>query len=200
MRRLLLALLAMGCVVAGQAPAYACDGPLRPVPVQLREAGSVFIGTVTAVVGAPRTEQGQTVTYTVQVRRVFRGETPAETTIVSRNAEPDCATQSLERRRTYVFMSSAAGAETVPAESFGLDGIRRATPEMRAALADILGVGSLPNATPGEAVEETATLTRVGADDPPEFLPMALPGILVLVVGLLALMLARLVSRTRTGP
>lgn len=199
-RLLLLVLLALGLVAVGQSPAHACSGQTGPVPVQLREAGSVFTGTVTTVVGSPRAKQGQTITYTVQVRRVYRGGAPAEITIVARDAEPDCATQGLERRRTYLFMSSAAGAQTLPAESFGLDGIRRATPEMRATVADVLGVGSAPTTEPSETVEETARLTRVAADDPPEFLPMALPGILLLVVGMLALMLARLVSRTRSGP
>jgi hypothetical protein len=193
-RMLVLALLVLGCVLAGPAPAYACDQPARPFPAQLRDAGSVFTGTVTAVTPS----SGDQVTYAVSVRRVFKGEVHVQTSVVSPAGVARCGLQGIERRRSYLFVSSQSGSELLVAGSH--EGTRRLTPDLRDQVVGRLGAGTAPLPAPG-ADDEGATLTRVDtAGDPPEFLPLALPGLLLVVVGLLALMLARLVSRTGSRP
>lgn len=187
-RLLLLALLALGCVLVTQAPAHACDRPTRPLPEQLEAAGSVFNGTVTEVTPGPR------VSYAVTVSRVFKGQVDAETTVVSPRGVTACGLQGIEPRREYLFVSGQTGAATLPA--FSNEGTRRLTPQLRNQVLDRLGVGTAPIPAEAQApADETATLTQVGDDEPEAFLPIALPGLLLVVGGVLALALARLVGR-----
>jgi hypothetical protein len=197
MRRLLvLALLSLGSVLVAQLvvqpAAYACDQPTRPLPQQLQAAGSVFTGTVTEVTPGARAS------YAVAVSRVFKGRVLEQTTVVSPTMVAACGLQGIQPRRTYLFVSSQSGAETLLALSH--EGTRRLTPQLRTRVVDQLGVGTTPVADPAEPAEEGATLTRVGDEEPQSFLPLALPGVLLLVGGLLALALARLVSRGRFRP
>lgn len=199
MRRLLaLVLVTLGCVALTAPPAYACPRPVRPLPAQLEAAGSVFSGTVTAVTGTPGTGT-EPVTYTVAVDRVFKGEVQAQTRVVSPATVARCGLQGVERRRTYLFVTSGTGAESLDATSEL--GTRRLSAQVRKQVIDTLGVGRLPLITeePEEEAEE-ATLTRVSNAEPAGFLPVALPGVLLVAGSLLVLLLARFVGRGRSRP
>lgn len=199
MRRLLaLVLVALGCVTLTAPPAHACPRPARPLPAQLEAAGSVFTGTVTAVTGTPGTGTAP-VAYTVSVDRVFKGEVQARTRVVSPATVARCGLQGIERRRAYLFVTTDTGNASLDATSD--QGTRRLGAQLRRQVVDTLGIGRPPMAV-DEPTEppEGATLTRVRDSDPVGFLPVALPGVLLVAGGLLVLLLTRLVGRGRSRP
>lgn len=193
MRRLLLLalvapLIALGCALATSSPAAAaCDpGPIAP---HLRAATLVVTGTVTGIEQLPNRQ-----VLTVEVQRVYRGEAPTVLQLQGPTPDRPCALPATVGEQ---WLLVSQGTSTPPAAR-GDWGSQQLTPGIATQVADILGSGKEP--TPAAAPESgEVSLKRVADSEPYGFWQVALPGVVLLVAGLLILLLARALGRTRTA-
>lgn len=192
-RLLLLALLALGAVLATAVPASACEQPAGPLPADLAAAGTVFTGTITQVQASSGAQAGQTA-YSVNVTRVYKGTVAPVTTVFAPSTVAACGLPSAAAGQTWLFVSTTTGADLV-ARSF--EGSTRVTDAVTRQLTAELGSGTPPAAAPPPAAEQEVTLTRVADDGPTGFWPLALPGAALVLGGIVVLVAARSLGRQR---
>lgn len=184
-RRLLAALLLAGCcVVVSQLPAHAaCSCAAGHTQTQTKRANDVFTGTVTHVT------DGATMTYDVQVDRVYKGDIKTATVqVTSDRSAKTCGLGDLPADRRYVFFVQAAGGELT---SDSCSGTAKADGNLVHKVERLLGDGR--PAVPPEP--EKAVFTKV-ADAQPTSLPrLAAPGVALVLVGLLGLFVVRRLGR-----
>jgi hypothetical protein len=183
-RRLLAAVALAGCgVVVGALPADA--GP----QADAKQASAVFIGRVTDVDRAPsRGNEPVTVTYDVEVERVYKGNVSTETVqVTSSRTSKECKRLGLDPGGQYVFFvdndDSALAADTC-------SGTDRASARLVTRVERMLGEGR----PPVPARPEQAVFHRVADAEPPTLTRLAAPGIALILVGLLGLVVVRRVG------
>lgn len=184
MRRLLLALLALGFLVVPAAlssPASAAACAAGPLPADLREASLVVTGKVTAI-----EELTNRQVYSVTVQRVYQGRAPKTITVQGPTAGRPCALAA-EVGQSWLLVSQGAASTPVVRADWGS---QKLTAEVGAAVADTLGSGKAPSATT-TPVPTDVELTRVDDSDPYGYWQMAFPGAVLAAGGLLILLLAR---------
>lgn len=193
MRRLLLLaliapLVALGWAFATTSPATAaCDpGPIAP---HLREATLVVTGTVTGIEQLPNRQ-----VLTVEVQRVYRGEAPTVLELQGPTPDRPCALPAKVGER---WLLVSQGTSTPPAARADW-GSQQLTPGIATQVADVLGSGKAPTPAAPPTTGEVS-LQRVDDSEPYGFLQIALPGGVLVVGGLLVLLLARALGRTRAA-
>jgi len=188
-RSLLLLLVVPLLVVVSGAPAGACLCVSATPAKYLSEADAVFSGEVLRRSGG-RDGLGS-VTYTVRVDRVFKGEVAAEQEVSSGAQSSACGIDLQARQRT-VFFASSAGSASVPA----MLNTDRCSGTWEGGTAAGLGVGRPP--TGADAEHTTPPVTTASADvQQDEGLPvLGLLGVVPLLgLGALALRRRRAAAR-----
>lgn len=188
-RRFFAALLLAGCaVVLGQLPAHACSCVTGHTQTQTKQADDVFSGSVTH---AKRTRSGggATMTYDVDVERVYKGDVNTDTVqVTSDRSARTCGLGELPANRRYVFFTKTSGQEltadtcsgTAPAGGLLVHKVEK-----------LLGGGH----PPVPPAPQKAVFTRV-ADAQPMSLPrLAAPGVALVIAGLLGLIVVRRLGR-----
>jgi hypothetical protein len=189
MRRLLVALLlALSGVVLTQLPAHACSCVVSGTPTQIKNATTVLLGQV---VSSSRT--GKSLTYVVQVERVYKGVASTSVTLRSPSTRAACGVTNLVADRRYVIFGTQQG-DVVEVNSCG--GTSPMTSKLVSAVTGILGAGTDPQSSPDDQ-PTTATFTPVDGTDPTTFPRLAAPGAALVIVGLLGLLFLRRVGRAR---
>lgn len=179
------ALALSGVVVASPAHAACEPGPLRS---SLRAADLVVTGRVTAVEERPRSQF-----YTVAVKRVYAGSASATLEVAAPLPDRNCALPVAEGEDWLFVSTGEAARPVVRADS----GSTRLTAEAGTVLADVLGSGTRPSKAAGEPAE--VSLERVEETRRTYgFGQLALPGAVLAGGGLLVLLLARALGRSRT--
>jgi len=186
-RLLTLLLLACAGVSVIGAPASAAPACLKNEPAlaqQTIHADAVFVG----VVGEPATK-ARTVTYTVDVAEIYKGDVGEEATVSTPAKAKNCGQTDLTVGAEYVIFGTADGDRfTTTADS----GTARATDAYVGQVEELLGPAKSP--TPPEPVE--AKLTMV-ADEAPTLQRLVAPGFALVLVGLLGLVLVSALGRRK---
>jgi len=193
MRRVMvLVLVALGCVLFTEAPAQACDRPVPSVSQALQRSKFVFSGTVRKVTSA-----GDQTTYAVAVDRVYDGRVDESVMVTAPRTRADCALIGFGRGDEVMFVTRDGSGDRFTTTSF--EGSRSLTPQVRAAVVDELGRGSRP--VPPEPVVEEPPLEMIVLDDEdtPSFAALALPGGILVALGLVVLLTAQILGRRPAG-
>lgn len=157
--------------------AAACPADRGGVADHAKRADEVFTGAV-----ADRRVSGRTVTYTVDVERIYKGRIDAERVEVATDSRvARCGLPRLRPDGSYVFFTRNAG-ERLTTDS--RSGTVRATGAHVAQVEGLLGHGA--PAVPPAPIE--ATFTTV-ADAPAKLQRVAAPGVALVIVGILGLAL-----------
>jgi hypothetical protein len=183
-RLLLLALLALGCVLIApvtSSPAAAAACAAGPLPANLRDASLVVTGKVTAVEALPNRQ-----VYSVEVQRVYQGSAPKTVTVQGPPVGRPCALAA-QVGQSWLLVSQ--GAATTPAVRVDW-GSQLLTADVGAVVASTLGSGKAPSADTAP-VPSRVELTRVDDSEPYGYWQMAFPGAVLAAAGLLVLLLAR---------
>ena len=187
MPRLLVALLlALSGVVLTQMPAHACTCVKNDTPAHIENATTVLLGTVTS-----SARDGKTLTYDVQVERVYKGAAAASVTLESPSTKKACALDTLVADRRYVVFGTQQG-DVVEVNSCG--GTAPTTDRLLTSVTGELGAGTSPESSP-DSQPTKATFTRVDESDPTKFPRLAAPGAALVIIGLLGLLFLRRVGR-----
>ncbi|HEY3016857.1 MAG TPA: hypothetical protein VGJ41_17210 [Nocardioides sp.] len=191
MRRMLAALLlALTGVVLTQMPAHACTCVRSNTETHIKNASAIFVGTVTAV---HKKKGAKTLTYDVDVEKIFKGTVSDPVTLQSPTNVDKCALDDLLADHRYLIFGTAQGG-LVEVNSCG--GSEPLSPTLLQQVVKVLGNGTIPGATEPEPPSE-ATFERVDDDEPTGFGRLAAPGGALVIVGLLGLLLLRRVTRVR---
>lgn len=189
--RLLAVLVLAGIVVVvGQLPAQACSCVSASTAAHAKDANAVFTGTVTDVASEQKADgqRGATMTYDVQVDRVYKGAVSSSTVqVTSERSGSSCGLGQLPADRRYAFFTKASGSE-LSATSCG--GTARASAKLVAEIENVLGSGHDP--VPPEP--DKAVFTQVGPGAPTSVTRLAAPGAALVLVGLLGLLVVRRVG------
>jgi len=191
MRRMLAALLlALTGVVLTQMPAHACTCVRSDTETHIKNASTIFVGTVTAV---HKKKGAKTLTYDVDVEKIFKGTVTDPVTLQSPTSVEKCALDDLLADRSYLIFGTAQGA-VVEVNACG--GTEPLSPTLLQQVVKVLGNGTVPGATEVTPPSE-ATFERVDGDEPTGFARLAAPGGALVIVGLLGLLLLRRITRAR---
>ena len=193
MRRVMvLVLVALGCVLFAEAPAQACERPVPSLSKALAKSKFVFSGTVRKVTSA-----GDQTTYAVAVDRVYDGRVDESVMVTAPRTRADCALVGFRRGDRVMFVTRDGSGDAFTTSSF--EGSRAFTPAVRAAVVDELGRGSKP-VPPAPAVEEPP-LEMIVLDDGQSmsFAALALPGGILVALGLVMLLTAQILGRRPVG-
>lgn len=184
MRRLLLALLALGFLVVPavlSSPASAAACAAGPLPADLRAASLVVTGKVTAIEALANRQ-----VYSVTVLRVYQGRAPKTITVQGPTAERPCALAP-QVGQSWLLVSQGAASTPVVRGDWGS---QKLSAEVAATVADTLGSGKAPSAA-AAPVPADVDLTRVDDSRPYGYWQLAFPGAVLVAGGLLILLLAR---------
>jgi hypothetical protein len=193
MRRVMvLVLVALGCVLFTGTPAQACERPVPSVARALQKATFVFSGTVRKVTSA-----GDQTTYAVVVDRVYDGRVDESVMVTAPRTKADCALSGFGRGDRVMFVTRDGSGDRFTTSS--VEGSRALTPRVRAAVVDELGRGSKP--VPPEPAVEEPPLEMIVLDDghTASFAALALPGGILVALGLVVLLTAQIIGRRPTG-
>ena len=193
MRRVMvLVLVALGCVLFSEAPAQACERPVPSVSKALAKAKFVFSGTVQKVTSA-----GDQTTYAVAVDRVYDGRVDESVMVTAPRSKADCALIGFGRGDRVMFVTRDGSGDKFTTSSF--EGSRALTPAVRAAVVRELGRGSEP--VPPEPAVEEPPLEMIVLDDGQSlsFAALALPGGILIALGLVTLLMAQILGRRPAG-
>lgn len=177
--------LTVGTLVAA-APAYAACEP-APLRTSLRAADLVVTGEVTAV-----EKLADRQVYTVKVKRVYAGSSPAMLELQAPAADRPCALP-VKKDQQWLFLSQSDPKKLVVRSDWGSAPLSAA---VATDVADVLGSGTLPTAG-GSTPPTDVTLTRVEQSTTYGFWQLAFPGGVLAAGGLLMLLLARALSGGR---
>ena len=188
MPRLLVALLlALSGVVLTEMPAHAaCTCVKNDTPAHIKNATTVLLGEVTS-----SARDGKTLTYDVQVERVYKGVAATSVTLESPSTKQACALDNLVADRRYVVFGTQQG-DVVEVNSCG--GTAPMTDKLLTSVTRALGDGTSPESSP-DAQPTKATFTRVDDSNPTKFPRLAAPGAALVIIGLLGLLFLRRVGR-----
>ena len=187
MPRLLVALLlALSGVVLTQMPAHACTCVKNDTPAHIKNATTVLLGKVTS-----SARDAKTLTYGVQVERVYKGTAATSVTLQSPSTKQACALDNLVADRRYVVFGTQQG-DVVEVNSCG--GTAPMTDKLITSVTGALGDGTSPESSP-DAQPTEATFTPVDDSNPTKFPRLAAPGAALVIVGLLGLLFLRRVGR-----
>jgi hypothetical protein len=191
MRRMLAALLlALTGVVLTQMPAHACTCVRSNTETHIKNASAIFIGKVTAV---HKKKGAKTLTYDIDVDKIFKGTVADPVTIQSPTSAEKCALDDLLADHRYLVFGTTQGA-VIEVNSCG--GTEPLSSPLLQQVVKVLGEGKVPGAT--QATPPThANFERVDAGEPTHFARLAAPGGALVIVGLLGLLLLRRVTRAR---
>jgi hypothetical protein len=193
MRRVMvLVLLALGCVLFTEAPAQACERPVPSVSKALNRSSSVFSGTVRKVTSA-----GDQTTYAVDVDRVYQGRVDQSVMVTAPRTKADCALRGFGRGDTVMFVTRHGSGDAFTTASF--EGSRPLTRKVRAAVVDELGRGSKPVPPAPAAEEPPLEMIVVDNGQSMSFAALALPGGLLVALGLVLLLTAQILGRRPAG-
>lgn len=189
MRRMLVALLlALSGVLLTQMPAHACTCVESDTAGHIKNATTVLLGTVTS-----SRKQGKTLTYVIQVERVYKGVAATSVTLRTPATKGACALDDLVADRRYVFFGTQQG-DVVEVNSCG--GTAAASARLLTSVTRVLGAGTSPESS-SDSGPVTATFTRVDGTAPTTFPRLAAPGGALVIIGLLGLLFLRRVGRVR---
>ena len=187
MRRLMvLVLVVLGCVLVTEAPASACNRDVLPLSKALPRASYVFSGTV------QRASGGDPATYAVAVDRVYRGQLPERVRVETPATKADCGVRGLKEGEDFLFVARNGADDVVRALSY--EGSRPLTAAVTRSVVDELGRGAKPVTRPDPA-DEPVEMTMVDTGDPAPFSTLVLPGVVLIGLGLVTLVLARVLGR-----
>ena len=185
-RLLVVLLLALSGVVLTQMPAHACTCVKNDTPAHVKNATTVLLGKVTS-----SARDGKTLTYGVQVERVYKGTAATSVTLQSPSTKSSCALDNLVADRRYVVFGTQQG-DVVEVNSCG--GTAPPTDRLLTSVTGVLGTGTSPEPSP-DAPPTQATFTRVDDSNPTKFPRLAAPGAALVIIGLLGLLFLRRVGR-----
>lgn len=188
-RLLLLALLALSCVLVSQSPAVACDEAPESLARELRAADLVFAGTITEVAGEPG-RRGARVTYSVATTRSWRGDVQETMSVSAPPTVAACGIPSAKVGDQWLFLATPDAPGTAVTRSS--DGTRPIDDRVRRIVVDRLGPGTVFGAPPAEPA-----YTELSDEDATEFWPLALPGVVLVGAGLAVVAAARALGRRR---
>ena len=189
MRRVMvLVLVVLGCVLVTEAPASACDRDVLPLSKALPRASYVFSGTVQRASAA-----ADPATYVVVVDRVYKGRLPERVTVETPRTRADCGVRGLTKGDDFLFVARDASGDVVSARSY--EGTRPLTRPVTRAVVEELGRGSAPIVDRPDPADEPVEMTIVDTAQPAAFTTLALPGAVLVVLGLVTLVLARVLGR-----
>jgi hypothetical protein len=197
-RLLLLTLLALSCFwvapsgFAGAPASAACKAP-GSLAGDLKQADVVFTGTVRTV---EKDAAGAPTTYIVVVSRVYHGRVESEVTVLTPAAAADCGLQGVKPGSEWLFAGTSA-PQGVIVESD--EGSREATAAVTRKVRQVLGAGKDPVQVDSSVPPVSPTLTRVADEGPTGFWPLAMPGAVVVVAGLVVLAVTRAMSRPKVA-
>ncbi|RYP88689.1 hypothetical protein EKO23_02050 [Nocardioides guangzhouensis] len=188
MRRLMvLVLVVLGCVLVTEAPASACDRDVLPLSKALPRASYVFSGTVQRESGA-----GDPATFDVAVDRVYRGRVPERVSVETPATGADCGVRGLKQGKDYLFVARNGSDDVVRALSW--EGTRPLTAAVTRSVVGELGRGARP-VTREDPAQAPVEMTMVDTGEPAPFSTLVLPGVALIVLGLVTLVLARVLGR-----
>jgi hypothetical protein len=174
-------------VVLGQLPAHACTCASATTQSQTKDANDVFSGTITAVMSARKTDgqRGATVTYDVEVDRVYKGDvSTSEVQVTSGRSSGSCGLGQLVADKRYVFFAQSDGTD-LSADSCG--GTARASDQLVSKVERLLGNGR----GPVPSAPKKAVFTMVADAQPETLTRLAAPGVALVLAGLLGLFVVR---------
>ncbi|MGN0063489.1 MAG: hypothetical protein ACI379_04550 [Nocardioides sp.] len=181
---LAFAMLGLGLVVGGTAPAYACSCAEGTVKQQLKRADVVFVGTVVKKTDGPRTGD---VTYEVHASTLFKGEVDYATQVTSAADGAACGLENVRLDEDYVFFASN---DEAPFYAGLCSGSGPAKPALITKLEGFAKPTSIEVPPPPKP-----TLTPSDTSEPTGFARLAAPGAAVAVVGLLGLLVVGRLAR-----
>ena len=192
MRRLLVVLLlSLMTVVVVDGSAHACACKQLTLPQKAGKATAVFSGVLTMASGPTTTGKRQTMSYDVQVDRVYKGNITSPTVTVKSEVS-DCGLTGMIADGRYLFFVRAQGPNANLLAN-GCGGTGPATNARTQRLEALLGQGTTPiPPTPDKPVFQS-----VEGAEPASLTRMAAPGAALLLVGLLGLMVFGALGRSR---
>lgn len=195
-RLLLLVLFGLGLVLVTPTAAVACDRPAGPLAQDLRGAKVVFTGRITKIEGRVGRPGGQ-LTYTLALDTTYKGRVPANARVFSPSTTDACGLRQPKVGQRWLVVSGTTGDEIV---TFSYEGTRRLTDAVATQVTAELGEGTPASETADPDTEPaTVNLVRVAEGDPASFWPLAMPGVVIALGGLVAIALARALGRTRAA-
>lgn len=197
MRRLLLPVLLLLGSVPFAAPAHATEIGAEPTPACPRKAGTlarelkaaevVFTGEVTEVKGRPGRPGGQ-ITYLVRTTAWWRGAPPETVKVFTPTTVDACGVLAPEVGQEWLFLATdVQGGVRVRSD----DGSRQLTSRVSTMVEDDLG--------PAETFEDPVEpgFEQLTQDEPADFWPLAMPGVALVVGGLVVVAAARALGRPK---
>jgi hypothetical protein len=196
-RLLLLALLALSCagvalLGTGGPASAACDAKPGPLAGDLRQAGVVFTGTVSSV---QKGAAGAPTSYTVAVQRSFHGRVESEVTVLTPATAKECGLRDVTVGQRWLFAGTSAPTGVLVESD---EGSRPLTAAVTRTVREVLGAGRAPIPVDPSAGTLEVERTRVTDDDATTFWPLAAPGAVIVVAGLVVLAAARALGRRKS--
>jgi hypothetical protein len=195
-RLLLLTLLALSCAgialgLTGSPASAACDPRPGPLAGDLKQADVVFTGTVSSV---QKGAAGAPTTYVVAVERTYHGRVESEVTVLTPATAKECGLQDVKAGQRWLFAGTSSPTGVLVESD---EGSRPLTAAVTRQVRQVLGVGRAPIPVDPSTEPLDPELTRVADDDATTFWPLAAPGALVSVAGLVVLAAARALGRPK---
>ncbi|HEY9563949.1 MAG TPA: hypothetical protein VIR30_09290, partial [Nocardioides sp.] len=185
-----LVLLALGLVAFGPAPsAFACDEPTLPFDRQVSRAEHIFTGTVTTSRIDPA-QGGARRIYLVKIDKVHKGDGLEQSIrVASSTRSADCGLGKVTSGDKLTFFVGAVKGNNY-VEALSNEGTRAASSELDSRI-----VAELAPKSAGTDVE--VKLTRVDDGEAPSITRAIAPGLIVAMLGVVALVVGRLFGRPK---